>query len=70
MNANNSKNNCDIASIPQAYVNLAETLYTVPGGCSVGQNKLLQLILGCIYILKYLESNSLVRFYSFEIHNL
>ena len=27
------------------------------GGSSVGQNKLLQLILGYIYILKYLQSN-------------
>ena len=27
------------------------------GGSSVGQNKLLQLILGHIYILKYLQSN-------------
>ena len=27
------------------------------GGFSVGQNKLLQLILGYIYILKYLQSN-------------
>ena len=33
--------------------------YTVlySGGSSVGQNKLLQLILGYIYILKYLQSN-------------
>ena len=29
-----------------------------------------QLILGYIYILKYLQSNFIVRFYSFEIHNL
>ena len=27
------------------------------GGSSVGQNKLLQLILGYIYILKHLQSN-------------
>ena len=27
------------------------------GGCSVSQNKLPQLILGYIYILKYLQSN-------------
>ena len=40
------------------------------GGSSVSQNKLPQLVLGYIYILKYLQSNSLVRFYSFEIHNL
>ena len=29
----------------------------VSGGSSVSQNKLLQLILGYIYILKYLQSN-------------
>ena len=40
------------------------------GGSSVSQNKLPQLILGYIYILKYLKATSLVRFYSFEIHNL
>ena len=38
------------------------------GGSSVGQNKLLQLILGYIYILKHLQAISLVRFYSLEIH--
>ena len=40
------------------------------GGSSVSLNKLPQLILGYIYILKYLQSNFIVRFYSFEIHNL
>ena len=30
---------------------------TNSGGSSVGQNKLLQLILGYIYILKHLQSN-------------
>ena len=29
----------------------------ISGGSSVSQNKLLQLILGYIYILKYLQSN-------------
>ena len=32
-------------------------LYGISGGSSVGQNKLLQLILGYIYILKHLQSN-------------
>ena len=40
------------------------------GGSSVSQNKLPQLILGYIYNLKYLQSNFIGRFYSFEIHNL
>ena len=39
------------------------------GGSSVSQNKLPQLILGYIYILKYFKATLLVRFYSFEIHN-
>ena len=34
-----------------------ESSFKNSGGSSVSQNKLLQLILGLIYILKYLQSN-------------
>ena len=38
-------NNCEIGGLK------------ISGGSSVSQNKLLQLIIGYIYILKYLQSN-------------
>ena len=57
-------------SAVEVYYRSSNDVYS-SGGSSVGQNKLLQLVLGYIYILKCLQSNiSLVRFYSFEIHNL
>ena len=46
--------------IHACYMRVEETLIetlTCSGGSSVGQNKLLQLILGYIYILKHLQSN-------------
>ena len=41
------------------YVNMAfrNNIFVGSGGSSVSQNKLPQLILGYIYILKYLQSN-------------
>ena len=36
---------------------VSEGLFSCCGESSVGQNKLLQLILGYIYILKHLQSN-------------
>ena len=38
-------------------VNFMVYVLYISGGSSVGQNKLPQLILGYIYILKYLQSN-------------
>ena len=43
--------------------------HVISGGSSVGQTKLLQLILGYIYILNTFKAISLVKFYSLEIHN-
>ena len=46
----------DIVSIDMAQ-NVIFYAPLTSGGSSVGQNKLLQLILGYIYILKHLQSN-------------
>ena len=49
-----------VVEIKSATFGWNEVIYIyvyISGGSSVGQNKLLQLIIGYIYILKHLQSN-------------